>query len=146
MMALVRVVAAAAVGARLICSVAAAVVADPTFISNLPMAATKPYAGTLSTGQRYLSSTTTADSGNQRRPLTIAVSRPGANVFSGVFRIRDGISPGPGESHPRASLCYPYAVEHQGHLYVIFSNDGGRGGNRNSAELAVIPIAQLALP
>ena len=50
---------------------------------------------------------------------------------------------GPGESHPKASLAYPYAVEHDGKLYVAYSNGGGRGGNRNSAELAVIPVASL---
>jgi hypothetical protein len=111
--------------------------------SNLPMAASKPYAGVLSTGQRYLVSTTTADSGNRRSPLTIAVSRPGHKFFSRIYRIRDAVDDGPGESHPNCRLSYPYAVEHGGKLYVIYSNDGGRGGNRNSAELAMIPVEAL---
>jgi len=115
----------------------------PTRPSNLPMVASKPYAGTLSTGQRYLVCTTTADSGNRRSPLTIAVSRPGENVFSEVFRIRDAVHGGPGESDSRAKLSYPYAVEHEGRLYVIYSNSGSRGGNRNSAELAIIPVVSL---
>ncbi|MEZ5943721.1 MAG: exo-alpha-sialidase [Planctomycetaceae bacterium] len=112
--------------------------------SNLPMVTSKPYSGTLSTGQRYLVCTTTADSGGRRSPLTIAVSRPGENLFSKVFVIRHAVFPeGPGESHPQAKLSYPYAVERDGKLYVGYSNSGERGANRNSAELAIIPVSRL---
>lgn len=122
--------------------------------ANLPMTTSKPYAGTLSTGQHYLIGTTTADSGKRRSPLTIAVTRPGENVFRKVFVIRHAEFPeGPGESHKDAALSYPYAIEHDGHLYVGYSNTGGNVGrvgagrelaNNNSAELAVIPIGQLS--
>ncbi len=112
--------------------------------SNLPMAASKPYAGVLSTGQRYLVCTTTADSGNRRSPLTIAVSRAGEKLFSKIYRIRDAVHDGPGESTPVARLSYPYAAEYDGNLYVIYSNDGGRGGNRNSSELAIVPVGKLS--
>jgi len=125
----------------------------PMTTSNLPMVTSKPCAGTLSTGQRYLIATTTADTGKRRAPLTIAVSKPGENKFSKVFVIRHAEFPdGPGESHPNASLAYPYAIEHDGKLYVSYSNNGGNVGrtgkgrelaNNNSAELAVIPIASL---
>ncbi|MEQ1828276.1 MAG: exo-alpha-sialidase, partial [Pirellula sp.] len=121
--------------------------------SNLPMATSKPIAGMLSTGQRYLVCTTTADSGKRRSPLTIAVSRPGENLFSKVFVIRHAeFSDGPGESHKGAALSYPYATEHEGKLYVGYSNSGDKSirvgtgrelWNNNSAELAVIPIDQL---
>lgn len=121
--------------------------------SNLPMATSKPYAGVLSTGQRYLVCSTSADGGSRRAPLTLAVSRPGETQFSKVFVIRHAVFPeGPGESHARVSLSYPYAVEHNGHLYVGYSNNGGHVGrigegrelwNNNSAELAVIPVAEL---
>ena len=121
--------------------------------SNLPMTTSKPIAGTLSSGQRYLVCTTTADSGKRRSPLTIAVSRPGETVFSKVFVIRHAEFPdGPGESHPNAALSYPYAIEHEGRLYVGYSNSGDKSSrvgtgrelwNNNSAELAVIPIDQL---
>lgn len=113
--------------------------------SRLPMTASKPYAGTLSNGQRYLVCTTTADSSNRRWPLTIAVTRPGEKHFRRIFKIRDAIHDGPGESHERAALAYPYAIEHDGKLYVAYSNSGGRGGNRNSAELAVIPLRSLSI-
>ncbi len=110
--------------------------------SNLPMANSKPYAGTLSTGQHYLVCTTTADSGTRRSPLTIAVTRPGEETFSNVFVIRHAVFPeGPGPSDPEAKLCYPYAVEHEGRLYVGYSVK-----NHRMAELAVIPIEQLECP
>ncbi|MCB1226309.1 MAG: exo-alpha-sialidase [Verrucomicrobiales bacterium] len=111
--------------------------------SNLPMATSKPAAGRLSTGQRYLVGTTVANNGGKRSPLTIAVSEPGEDVFSMVFVIRHAEHTGPGESNPRAALSYPCATEHKGKLYVGFSNNGGRGGNLNSAELAVIPLESL---
>lgn len=121
--------------------------------SNLPMATSKPYAGMLSDGRRYLVCSSSADGGKRRAPLTIALSEPGATVFSKVHIIRHAVfSEGPGESHERASLSYPYAIEHEGFLYVGYSNNGGNVGrigegrelwNNNSAELAVIPIEAL---
>jgi len=121
--------------------------------SNLPMATSKPIAGLLSNGQRYLICSISADGGKKRSPLCIAVSRPGESVFSKVYVIRHAHFPeGPGESHEKAALSYPYAIEHEGHLYVGYSNDGGKVGrvgegrelwNNNSAELAVIPVGAL---
>lgn len=117
---------------------------SPTAPSNLPMATSKPSGGMLSTGQRYLVCTTTADSGGRRTPLTIAVSKPGSSVLSQVFIIRPSIFPqGPGDVADNASLSYPCATEHEGKLYIGYSNGGGRRGNHNSAELAVIPIQSL---
>ena len=118
----------------------------PSTESNLPMAASKPCSGVLSNGQRYLICSTTADGGNRRSPLTIAVSRPGENTFSKLFVIRHAVfEDGPGESDPGAALSYPYAIEYQDKLYVGYSNNGQRHGNNNSAELAVIPIEKLAV-
>jgi hypothetical protein len=71
------------------------------------------------------------------------VTRPGEKQFRRVFRIRDAKHDGPGESHEKAALAYPYAIEHDGRLFVAYSNSGGRGGNRNSAELAVVPLSSL---
>jgi hypothetical protein len=111
--------------------------------SDLPMVTSKPCAGVLSTGQRSLVCTTTSDSRGRRSPLTVAVSRHGEETFSRVFVIRHAEFPdGPGESHPRAALSYPYATEQDGRLYVGFSNSGGRG-DHNSVEVAVIPITSL---
>jgi hypothetical protein len=108
--------------------------------SNLPMATSKPYAGTLSTGQRYLVCTTTADTGGKRSPLTIAVSKSGESVFSKVFVIRRSIFPdGPGVSSERADFSYPYAIEHDGKLYVGYTHK-----SHAANELAVIPVASLS--
>ena len=110
--------------------------------SNLPMTTSKPCAGLLSNGQRYLICTTAANNGGRRSPLTIAVSKPGETLLSKVFVIRHGEFPAGGE--PRANaLSYPCATEHEGKLYVGYSNNGGRKGNHNSAEMAVIPIVNL---
>lgn len=111
--------------------------------SNLPMAASKPYVGILSNGQRYLIGSISSNGGNQRHPLSIAVSKPGENTFSQVFAIRKSLQKGDVESVPNAGLSYPYAVEYKKHLWVIYSNNGGRGGNRNSIELAIVPIREL---
>lgn len=111
--------------------------------SNLPMTTSKPAAGLLSNGRRYLVCTNAANNGGRRAPLTIAISEPGKDVFSKVFVIRHAERNGPGGSNPKASLSYPCATEHDGKLYVGFSNNGGRKGNLNSAEMAVIPIEKL---
>ena len=119
---------------------------SPSQISNLPMATSKPAAGILSTGQRYLICTTAKNNGGQRSPLTIAVSRPGENILRKVFVIRRSRHlDQPGESADRLSLSYPCAIEHDRNLYVGYSNNGGRRGNQNSAELAIIPIEKLRI-
>jgi hypothetical protein len=119
---------------------------SPSTVSNLPMTTSKPAAGVLSTGQRYLVCTTAKGNGGKRTPLTIALSEPNENRFSKIFVIRRSRHDGkPGESADRLSLSYPYAMEHDGNLYVGYSNNGGRHGNLNSAELAVIPIKSLMI-
>jgi hypothetical protein len=111
--------------------------------SNLPMTTSKPAAGMLSNGRRYLVCTNAANNGGRRAPLTIAISEPGQELLSKVLVIRHAEHNGPGESNPKASLSYPCATEHEGKLYIGFSNSGGRGGNHNSAEMAVIPLEKL---
>ena len=106
------------------------------------MNTSKVYGGTLSNGQRYLIGTTHRGAGGRRDPLTIAVTRPGEKTFCRIWRIRDGIRLGSGEKQNHY-LAYPYAIEHDGNLYVGYST--GLGGNRNNAELAVFPISSLAV-
>ena len=111
----------------------------PASPANLPMATSKPYAGVLSTGQRFLACTTTADSGGGRKPLTIAVSKPGQPHFSTVYVVRHSVSAKtPGVSDPRAEFSYPYAIEHEGKLYVGYTHK-----SHIANELAVIPVAAL---
>lgn len=111
----------------------------PAVPSNLSMTTSKPYAGILSTGQRYLACTTTADTGGGRSPLTIAVSKPGVTEFSKVFVIRHAVSDQtPGVSAKRIDFSYPYVVEHAGNLYVGYTHK-----SHAANELAVIPVAAL---
>ncbi len=113
----------------------------PAVASNLPMATSKPYAGILSTGQRYLVCTTTADTGGRRSPLTIAVSRPGESVFSKVFLVRASVSgQTPGVSARNADFSYPYAVEHEGKLYIGYTHK-----SHVANELAVVPLSALTI-
>jgi hypothetical protein len=113
----------------------------PAAASNLPMATSKPYAGTLSTGQRYLVCTTTADTGGQRSPFTIAVSKPGESLFSRVFLIRTSVfERTPGVSAANADFSYPYAIEHEGHLYIGYTHK-----SHIANELAVIPVSSLEI-
>ena len=115
---------------------------SPSVDSNLPMTTSKPYAGTLSTGQRYLLGTVCRDHGGKRWPLTIAVGRPGQKTLCRIWRIRDARRPGAGDAVDKA-LAYPHAIEHDGKLYVIYS--AGLRGNRNDCELAILPVNALAI-
>ncbi|MFM7539091.1 MAG: exo-alpha-sialidase [Planctomycetota bacterium] len=109
--------------------------------SNMPMTTSKPYAGTLRNGQRFLVCTTTADTGGRRSPLTIAVSKAGEPVFSKVFLIRNSVSDRTsGVSAPNADFSYPYAVEHAGKLYIGYTHK-----SHAANELAVIPVDALKI-
>ena len=113
----------------------------PAAESNLPMATSKPYAGILRNGQRYLVCTTTANTGGGRSPLTIAVSKPGESVFGKVFLIRTSEYEGtPGVSAQNADFSYPYAIEHEGKLYIGYTHK-----SHIANELAVIPIENLVI-
>ena len=113
----------------------------PAAASNLPMATQKPYAGTLSTGQRYLIGTITADTDGRRSPLTIAVSKPGESLFSRVFLIRTSVFDGtPGVSAQDADFSYPYAVERKGQLYIGYTDK-----EHIYNELAVIPVSSFEI-
>lgn len=113
----------------------------PAAASNLPMATSKPYAGTLSNGQRYFVCTATANTGGGRSPLTIAVSKPGESVFSKVFLIRTSEFEGtPGVSRPNIDFSYPYAVEHEGQFYIGYTHK-----SHAANELAVIPVSSLEI-
>lgn len=110
---------------------------SPLVSSIFPMGTSKPYAGRLSTGQLYVVSNLFAG----RNLLTVAVSRPGAKRIERVFKLREGVSPQPlfpgyGKS-PQWS--YPYAHEHNGNLYVVYSI------GKEDCGLTTIPIQSLAI-
>lgn len=116
----------------------------PLKATNLPMAASKPCAGMLSTGQRYLIANISADGENRRDPLTIAYSRPSTCALSEIRLIRNSVQEGTPWSEDGCKLSYPCAIEKDGKLYVGYSNSAfSEGVNNNNAELAVIPISAL---
>ncbi len=117
------------------------------------MVTSKPATGTLSTGHHFLINCIHTGVKKKRYPLCIAISEPGDLRINRVFQIRPSEFPeGPGESHPGAAFAYPDVLEHDGFLYVGYSNSGGNKGrvgkgretwNNNSAELVKIPLSLL---
>ncbi len=106
-------------------------------LANLPMVASKPFGGILSTGQRFLVSNYPEPT-SRRGCLTIAVSKPGEKKFSMLRTIRQGVPPVqiPGLcKEPQWS--YPYAIEHQGTLYVTYSI------SKEDCAMSAIPLAAL---
>ncbi|MFN6049627.1 MAG: cycloinulo-oligosaccharide fructanotransferase, partial [Planctomycetia bacterium] len=66
---------------------------------------------------------------------------PGETAFIKVFLIRRPVFPeGPGISDPRTTFSYPYAVEHEGKLYIGYTHK-----SHVANELAVIPISSLEI-
>jgi hypothetical protein len=103
--------------------------------SNLPMPRAKAYLGKLSTNQLYLVSNY-----RNRDTLVISVSKPGENKLSKIWRIRHGKSDAPhfeGAAKGK-QWSYPYAHEHDGKLYVVYSI------GKEECGLSVVPIASLS--
>lgn len=110
--------------------------------SNMPLTISKPYCGTLSTGQRYLVGNSVTDHANSRRYLTIAVSDEGEELLSRMYLIRDvGLHPSPRGKADVKAVCYPHSMELDGKLYIAHS--AGSGHNLNNIDLAIIPIESL---
>jgi hypothetical protein len=110
----------------------------PCRVSNYPMSDAKPYAGVLSTGQRYLVSNFPARGMPQRDTLVIAVSRAREETFSRLWKIRFGPSKAPLGGRAKArQWSYPYAHEHDGKLYVVYSI------SKEDCGLSIIPLRAL---
>ena len=111
---------------------------SPVAASNLPLTASKPYAGHLSTGQAFL----VGNVGPDRHTLVLAVTAPGVRGFSRVWRIRHGASPAlrlPGRAKS-PQWSYPYACEHGDSLYVVYSI------GKEDCGLSIIPLRSIAVP
>jgi hypothetical protein len=106
-------------------------------LSNLPMVNSKPFAGILSNGQRFLVANY-PDPVSRRGCLTIALSRPGELRFSAMRVIRQGVPP-----VFLQGLCkepqwsYPYAIEHDGELLVTYSV------SKEDCAMTRIPLSSL---
>jgi len=114
--------------------------AKPT---NLPATGNKSFAGMLSTGQRYFIGVTPERPGRHlRKALTIMVSEPDSTQFSKIWRISRGMPhpmryEGRGKGPGAGQWSYAKAVEHNDHLYVIYTV------NKEDAEMAIIPLEFL---
>jgi hypothetical protein len=106
---------------------------DP-LVHNFPFASSKIYAGTLSSGQKYVLANLV--SGGYRDLLTLAVSHPGKNQFSKIWKIRDGYCDILG-SGPEWS--YPSATEYAGKLYIVYTSE------KHHCCLTIIPIRSLQI-
>ncbi len=116
---------------------------SPLLPTALPMDDSKPFAGTLSNGRAYL----IWNHGHPRRDqMWISVTEPGQlHPFGRIWRLVGGhVSAlptdlaeigGPAHFHEWA---YPEAVEHDGHLHVVFSLD------KRHCYMATIPVSALA--
>lgn len=103
--------------------------------SNYPMVRSKAYLGKLSTGQLYMISNF-----KNRDTLVISVGKPGEMTLSKLWRIRHGSSapiPRFKGAAKAPQWSYPYAYEHDGKLYVVYSI------GKEDCGLSVIPIKSL---
>ena len=108
----------------------------PLAASNLPLTASKPCAGHLSTGQAFL----VGNVGPDRHTLVLAVTASGERAFSRVWRIRHGASPAlrlPGRAKS-PQWSYPCAHEHDGSLYVVYSI------GKEDCGLSIIPLRSIS--
>lgn len=116
---------------------------SPAGLTNFPATGMKSFAGVLSDGTPYFIAATPEKEGSHlRKALTISLGSAGGQKFQRIFRISrgephpmrfegKGKGPGPGQ------WSYPKAVEHDGHLYVVYTV------NKEDAEMAVIPLESL---
>lgn len=117
--------------------------------TDMSACTSKPCVGTLSTGERYLITNSLRGANNSRNTLTIALTAEGGEVFERLYVIRDMAIP---DSLKEAysdmpnglntSLSYPFAMEKDGKLYVIYSSYAYPGTtNYNNIELAIIDLS-----
>jgi len=102
--------------------------------SNYPMPRAKAYLGKLSTGQLYLVSNF-----KNRDTLVISTGKPGEMTLSQMWRLRHGRSEAPRfEGFAKSKQwSYPYAYEHDGNLYVVYSI------GKEECGLTVLPVESL---
>ncbi len=104
--------------------------------SNYPMPRAKAFLGKLSTGQLFIVSNL-----RDRDTLVVSAGKPGELSVSRMWRIRHGKSEAPRFAGFAKSKqwSYPYACEHEGQLYVVYSI------GKEDCGLSVIPVKSLAV-
>lgn len=101
-------------------------------LSDFDIANSKVYGGVLSTGSKYLIYNL-----GSRATMMIAIGdTDGSYGFNSMYLIRNGYVTEPNFLNNR-QWAYPYAVEENGYLYVVYSE------HKENCELAIIPISSL---
>lgn len=112
-------------------------------LSNLPLAQSQPFSGTLSTGHQYLITDNLEES---RCLLSIAITGPQGGLFRRIFKIRHQQWPkvrlfgGWGEGSRTGKpteWSYPNAIERDGKLYACYTQ------GKEDCVLSIIPIEAL---
>lgn len=102
--------------------------------ANLPMPRAKAYLGKLSTDQLYLVSNY-----QNRDTLVISTGKPGEGTLCRMWRLRQGRSEAPRfpgfAKSPQWS--YPFAHEHEGKLWVVYSI------GKEECGLTIVPLESL---
>ena len=113
-------------------------------LSNLPMATTKPFCGTLSDGRIYMVfNESIPEHPHNRDRMLLGIGSQGGFTLSKLYVVDEGCFDN--QSKRRCSLSYPYAKEIDGKLYITYSYESmpTTGRNHNDAMLAVIDIKEL---
>lgn len=116
--------------------------------TDLSACTSKPSTGVLTTGERFLITNSIKGANNSRNTLTLALTAPGGEVFENIYVIRDMAIPANlrevyTETELNLSLSYPFALEKDGKLYIVYSSFAYSGTNYNHIEMAVIDLSFL---
>ncbi len=109
----------------------------------------KPGAITLSNGVRCIIGNRLADQGFSRGVMTILHTAPHSEAFTELRILRDQRIPEElaalyAPQTEQAALSYPFCMEHNGGLYIIYSSSGTDGKpNHNRIELAIVRMEDL---
>lgn len=117
---------------------------SPCFLTDLPMATTKPFCGRLSDGRPYLVfNESIPDSPYSRARLLLAIGAEHPFSLSHVYLVDEGLPAARGD---RLALSYPYACQIGQRLYITYSYESapGTGFNHNDAMLAVVDLSCLS--
>lgn len=106
---------------------------------NLPVSASKPYAGRLRNGIGYLIVNLPVAGLEARDTLALALQRPGDAGFTELHLLRQGPSPAPRTAGAGIARqwAYPYAIEHDGKLLVVYAS------TKENAELSIVELGVL---
>jgi hypothetical protein len=106
--------------------------------TNFPIGLSKMYSGRLSTGQPYVVANFPSRGVADRDTLVIAVGRSGADTVDKLYQVRFGPTrPIYSGFAKGAQWSYPYAHEHDGKLYIVYSV------NKEECGLSIIPVSAL---